>query len=1500
MNSRLNIEIKTAANPICFELLPFLTSFSVGGEQADICLPVCQENEKLLITFSDDLLSVSLENAIFYQKDTLSFCCNATQNTSLIVCNKTSGEYLFELTVSHGEKKASQFDWCINASDKDQLIFGASKNADIQLKHPLITGDVLILERTDHCWVAKPKGNIPFGIYKNGIITEQSFEAGNGDFIHFLGVELYLDNNLLYLAPSENINVQNLRFQNLKETPGKGRYPQLARTARIMPEIKTNDIEIKDPSAVPEENKNNLLISLLPALAMIVLTIFMRGSYSSNVQMVLFSALTLSIGAVSSVFTFLQTKKEREKKVEKRTEIYHAYIQEQETLICKARDEERYAFKSLYCDSKTQIQNVEEFSSTLFDRRPGDIDFLDIRFGYGKLRSQQKIICKKHEILDVTDELFELPSALQKKYEFNNGLPAYVQGKKANAIGVVGESLKLREMLYIMTLDLATRQYYEDVHLHYLLSDEYKNELHTIRLLPHLTNPLSNRRNIAFDTESRNFLLEYLFKVVSERAENLSPTSYPWEVIFVDTNNSSLMQHPLMKFVEEAAKFHVLFVFLGIHKQAMPQCCSFIVRLMSNVNKGLITSVAEVKPDLLFEYEKIEHYIMERTANLLAPVYSSQPSLSSYLTGKESLFDMLQITDVNNINIQDNWKNANAIKSLSAPLGIKDNGEILYLDLHEKGQGPHGLMAGMTGSGKSQVLISYILSLATHYSPDDVAFAVIDFKGGDIVKQLHGLPHIVGSITNIEKNEIARSLQSINAEKNKRMVLFDQNHTNVSNIYEYMRAYKNGKTTIPLPHLVIIVDEFAELKSQYPDFMAELISIARVGRSLGIHLILCTQKPAGIVDDQIWSNSNFHLCLRVQNQSDSNDVLHSPLAAEIKEPGRGYLQVENQLLELFQSGYSGTDENNTESLNKTVQVLEMDLAGRTHICFSQGKQTAETSKTQREALLERINAAFANSGKAMPSPLCMPPLPEEVPFKCEKTDDKFALPVGVQDDPDQQKIYPLCLNVVGMNTLIVGAGQMGKTNLLQTIIRSAAERMTTEDINIYALDFNAKAVKNMEALSIIGGVVTEEEEENMKSLLRLLKQEIGNRKAVFANQKVTNFASYKEKNTDCPAILVLIDNYAVFNELYEETYGQELTTLMREGPAYGISFIATVQHMAALNYRKHSMFTQRIAFTLNEQSEYAAVFDGCRKSLRSIPGRVLLCENKKFYEGQIYEVFSGKDETAKNTALQQFIEAHSASPKARPIPVVPALLTLEHIRQNYPQVFRKGVVPFAMEYSTVSPVVLDMNKMFSFSLIAGSEEQKLHLIKQMINHMLSDFRTSKVRLYIFDSYYKPLKEYRGHPAVAKYSCTPEEVDLLFFTLSKEMEREKEHWASQEDDDDTIPNCKVFVINSFEMIKHISENDLLMDQFRAFSQQSRRFNTFFLFCDVPNKTTKYSSPEILHYIVEDKQALLLSNLSSIKTMDIDYTIKKEHQRPLSSSEAFLMNGDSVVRIKMFDA
>lgn len=406
-------------------------------------------------------------------------------------------------------------------------------------------------------------------------------------------------------------------------------------------------------------------------------------------------------------------------------------------------------------------------------------------------------------------------------------------------------------------------------------------------------------------------------------------------------------------------------------------------------------------------------------------------------------------------------------------------------------------VAGTTGSGKSELLQTYILSMAALYHPYEVGFVIIDFKGGGMANQFKDLPHMMGRITNIDGKEINRSLRSIKAELNKRQRLFAE--AGVNHIDNYIIKVRKGEVKIPLPHLILIVDEFAELKAEQPDFMKELISAARIGRSLGVHLILATQKPSGQVDEQIWSNSRFKLCLKVQSPQDSNEVLKSPLAAEIKEPGRAYLQVgNNEMFELFQSAYSGAPERTEDSNLKEFTIYEITSSGKRLPVYVQKKKKEQNVKTQLDAMVQYM-ASFCqkNQLKKLPE-ICLPSLEECIEFPIQKAlSDKsshIVAEIGIYDDPDNQLQDVYSVDLTNQNMMIIGSAQSGKTNLLQTLIRSVTTKYTPQDVNIYIIDFASMYLKNFETLNHVGGVVTASEDEKLKNLFKLLYKEIAFRK----------------------------------------------------------------------------------------------------------------------------------------------------------------------------------------------------------------------------------------------------------------------------------------------------------------------------------------------------------------------------------------------------------------------
>ena len=326
--------------------------------------------------------------------------------------------------------------------------------------------------------------------------------------------------------------------------------------------------------------------------------------------------------------------------------------------------------------------------------------------------------------------------------------------------------------------------------------------------------------------------------------------------------------------------------------------------------------------------------------------------------------------------------------------------------------------------------------------------------------------------------------------------------------------YKEGRAEVPLPHLILLVDEFAELKAEQPDFMKELISTARIGRSLGVHLILATQKPSGVVNDQIWSNSKFKLCLKVQEKSDSNEVLHSPLAAEIREPGRAYLQVgNNEIFELFQSAYSGAPALvQSTNAKRKFRINSVSLSGKRRVIYEQKPEKSEASLTQLEAMVEYVNEYCTEAHIAKLDDIILPPLPEMVPYphKLEKVGTDVTVPIGICDDPDRQAQDPFEINLSKSHYYILGSSLSGKTAMLQGMMMGITAKYSPKEVNIYIIDFASMMMKIFEGLNHVGSVVTIADEDKLKNLIKMLLEKIGRRRKLLADRGLSSFSSYRE------------------------------------------------------------------------------------------------------------------------------------------------------------------------------------------------------------------------------------------------------------------------------------------------------------------------------------------------------------------------------------------------------
>lgn len=1372
----------------------------------------------------------------------------------------------------------------IDTSNLTTITIGSGSNCFIVLNSPYVKNDYIELKKNKYDLTLNIKATT-YGVYHNGKLAKNGDVIKNGDFFSIAEFSFYYKNGIL--RTSKSISAQNAR-----DELSKNHYPKFNRNSRVKIVVDDEKIEVLDPPAKPQKQKTNWLTRLLPSGVMVVAGIAM-------VAVSPFMLVSSALGVITAVMSIIEGKKEFKKNSEERIEKYNAYINNKRKEIEEERFKERNILEEIYVNQKIETNQFNSFSPDLFDRTPEDDDFLTIRLGLGKKDAIKEISYKKQERLEVEDELQEMPEQIFNEYKQIDNVPITCCLKDVDAIGIIGTQDNRFEIMKNIIIDLCARQYHSDVKMFFVAEKENQNKVHWLRMLPHVYNDTIGIRNIICDDESKNILFEYLYKELSIRKES---KEFNARLIVFLYDEYGFKNHPVSKFVENAKDLGVTFVFFGNTKADIAQGCSFIVDIIDDKNAVLIDTSDRSK-SIDFTYNKITDGQAASIANLLAPVYTEEISLEGTLTKNISLFKLLNILAVDDIDLTANWASSQVFKTMASPLGVSKSG-IVNLDLHDKAHGPHGLVAGTTGSGKSEILQTYILSMSVLFHPYEVGFVIIDFKGGGMVNQFKDLPHLVGAITNIDGKEINRSLKSIKAELQKRQRYFAD--AEVNHIDKYIKKYKAGEVKEPLPHLILIVDEFAELKAEQPEFMKELISAARIGRSLGVHLILATQKPSGQVNEQIWSNSRFKLCLKVQDQQDSNEVLKSPLAAEIKEPGRAYLQVgNNEIFELFQSAYSGVPEKADNNNIKEFKIYALNESGRKMPVFEQKKQkSSEGDLTQLDAIVRYVHNYCDNKGIAKLPDICLPSLNKVIDFPKKDNllpkDYAITTEIGIYDDPDNQYQGTYSIDLANQNVMIIGSAQSGKTNILQTILRSIASKYSPQEVSIYIMDFASMVLKNFESLNHVGGVVTSSEDEKLKNLMKLLFTEIETRKEKLMSVGVSSFSAFKEAGKDdLPQILVMIDNLTALKELYFED-DDDLLRLCREGLTVGVTMVIANSQTAGIGYKYLSNFSSKIALFCNDTSEYGSLFEHCRETIDDIHGRCIVEIDKTHLECQAFLAFEGEKEIDRVKEIKQFVSViNSKNPKANAqiIPVIPDILTKDFVNSTLSGFMTERYsLVIGLDYGTVSPVTLQLNNLGLPLTVTGREGMGRHNFFKYIVSMLNSQYQNQTEVYVLDSINKRLSDISNLENVRKYEFMPEKAEDIIVSIESELKTRYDLLASGNDDIISKSNLVVLIINNREAVEMISNNMNLMNSYKNIITRYKNMNICVLIGDYENTNISYASPDLVKNIRDARHFLYFDDLSNLKILDLPLSIMRQFKKQIDTGDCFYIKDNDCIKIK----
>ena len=1162
--------------------------------------------------------------------------------------------------------------------------------------------------------------NVDQPVYINGYKTNKKI-LKLGDTIFLNGLKIIWLNNyikinipkdelMIKLNPFKQVDSDNTKYSEPSDTEKASTLYNdnqvFFHTPRLKETIKEKEIFIQLPPQKEEGDKTPALLQIGGTIMMgmasgitgIIAIFNVMGGRASLLSSISEIVICISMLIGSVLFPILldkYQKKINKKKEKERQEKYSAYLKNKEEEIERDLRKEKQILFENNPDIKELQQALINRTNKIWSREIKDDDFLSIRLGTGNLKPSLKVTSTMEEFSLNDDNLKEKVSEIVNKKLILENIPITVSLIKNKILPVIIKNDYPKRQQFIDGLILQIISFYSglDLKIAVVTTEENKKKWEYLKYLPHCVSDNQENHFFATTEEEIKQLMSTLEKIRQERSKNEnissddndSDTLYKnfetYYLLITDNFISTKKYEFIDNITTEEDNYGFSILMFEETMQNLPSSCEQFIDI-NETTCGIFSKDLSEDNQKIFTPEFQEDNNNKDYSEILANIPVLGSSMANVLPTSISFLEMYKVGKIEQLNIANRWLNNNPTQSLQAPLGVHPDGKLFELDLHEKAHGPHGLVAGATGSGKSEFIITYILSMAVNYHPYEVQFVLIDYKGGGLAGAFENkdtglkLPHLAGTITNLDTAEMNRTLVSIKSELQRRQKKFNEardalNESTVD-IYKYQRFYREGKVKEPISHLFIISDEFAELKAQQPDFMNELVSTARIGRSLGVHLILATQKPAGVVDDQIWSNSRFKICLKVQTSEDSVELLKRPDAASIKETGRFYLQVGyDEIFELGQSAWCGAKYNPTERIQKSYDddIIFVDNNGNI-IKKTNDKTDSESQVDNGEQLTNIVKTLFdiANKNNIKSTSLWLPSLNPttyiaDLIKKYNFKSESYVLNtlIGEYDDPEHQFQDKLTINLSTCgNILIYGMTGTGKENLLTTLIYTTCIMHSTEEVNFYILDFGAEVLSAFEKMPQVGDIATVIDKDKIRNHFISIEREINKRKELFKDYNGSYENYIKQSNTKLPLIVTIVNNYESFMENYGE-YDEILTHQLRESAKYGIIFVTTVLASNSIRSALAQLYGTKLVTQLNDKFDYSYILEAKNNLIPAKHfGRGLIQLDNGTFEFQTAYIYTKEkiNDAIKETASKLIQTNMSQAPK---IPNIPKTVKYDNI-----------------------------------------------------------------------------------------------------------------------------------------------------------------------------------------------------------------------------------------------
>jgi len=970
------------------------------------------------------------------------------------------------------------------------------------------------------------------------------------------------------------------------------------------PPMAQGDVVVQAPPDVPRDTPANPLTRLLPvamvvASAGMMVVYFTSGAGTMRNPMFMFFPVMMVISLLGSV-AFGARGGGRTAEINQDRRDYLCYLDSVDTTIAKTVEDQRFslAWNHPHPDALWMLIG----SRRMWERRPDDSDFGHVRIGLGAQPLSTRLVPPELGPADKLDPVTsnEVNRLIRSRSTVTE-LPVAIALNELPVVTVRGDISVARDLLRAVMCQLAVLHSPDHVRIAAVVDPLTAPDWDWLKWLPHHQHPY-------VDDEIGPVRMTY--DSLATACDVVSGCGAAHAVIVVDGGLVTGGERPF----QPTGLPDATVVELGTICDDVAARTGLRLAVSDELTAhGDVADEVLARPDAMTAGQALA---CARRLSSFRPA-SVPPDGAARVSRSVGWPALMGIADVGQVEPAGHWRTRGADQMLRVPIGVSEHGEPVELDIKEaaaNGMGPHGLCIGATGSGKSEFLRTLTLGMITAHSPEALNVVLVDFKGGATFLGLERAPHVAAVITNLadEAHLVARMKDALAGEMNRRQELL-RAAGNFANVAEYHRARTRERGLAPLPVLFIVVDEFSELLSQHPDFAELFIAIGRLGRSLGMHLLLAAQRLDEGRLRGLESHLSYRICLKTFSTSESRSVLGVPDAYQLPSaPGAAYLKTGSGEPLRFQAAYvSGPYESSARGPSRpaetpTPRLFAAAPAGRV-IRETEQRTDAHSglSPTVLETVLGRLENRGAAAHQVWLPPLADSPMLEHV-LQQHGTHAPLAVPIGLVDCPYEQRRELLVAELGGAagNVAVVGGPRSGKSTALQALVVAMAEMHSPRDVQVYCLDFGGGALATLRNLPHVGSVAGRRDVELIRRTVVQLQSLLREREARRSSDESVDHDDYGD-------VFLVIDGWAAIRQEFDALEAS-ITALAAQGLSYRIHVVISASRWAEIRPALKDQIGTRIELRLGDPAESEMDRKRARQLAQSPPGRGITREGREF------------------------------------------------------------------------------------------------------------------------------------------------------------------------------------------------------------------------------------------------------------------------------------------------